>query len=317
MNRSEELEQFKQQINLADYAQSQGYQLDRNKSSQKCLVLKDNQGDKILVGLDQTDNHYFYYSVRDDRDAGSIIDFVQRRKNLNLGEVRKELRPWINRSLSPTEPLNEPAPKPLSASQQRHKILAQFEQFTTIPTHPYLQGRGISPKTTTDSRFEGTIYADSRGNVIFPHRERQGVCGYEIRSPQFKGFSNGGTKGLWVSRSFSKDNCLVICESPLDCLSYHQLFPNPHTRYFATSGTLSQKQKDLLRSAFEKLQAKGGEILVATDNDAAGEKIAQELASIAPKTSRINRSVPRPQKDWNEALVAQIRGERHSLRVRN
>ena len=122
MNRSEELEQFKQQINLADYAQSQGYQLDRKKSSQKCLVLKDNQGDKILVGLDQTDNHYFYYSVRDDRDAGSIIDFVQRRKNLNLGEVRKELRPWINPSPSPTAPVNQPAPQPLPASKERHKI---------------------------------------------------------------------------------------------------------------------------------------------------------------------------------------------------
>jgi len=36
----------------------------------------------------------FIFSVRDDRDKGSIIDWVQHRYGLNLGALRKELRPW-------------------------------------------------------------------------------------------------------------------------------------------------------------------------------------------------------------------------------
>ena len=318
MKRSEELDRFKLEINLVEYAQSVGYEIDRLKSSQNCIVLKDSAGDKILVGVDLTDHHYFYYSVRDERDSGSVIDFIQNRKRLNLGEVRLELRPWLSGSHSPTHSQREPAPLPIPTSKDSHKILAQFESFQASANHPYLNERGITSQTISARRFEGTIYTDHRGNAVFPHRDRVGVCGYEIRNHQFKGFSNGGTKGLWVSRSSPDDQQLVICESPIDCLSYHQLFPNAQTRYFATGGTLSEKQKDLLRTAMERLHSQGGEIVIAVDRDDAGQKITQELKQIAPQTAQIYRHVPNHQKDWNEALQAQIAWERqqHNQRSR-
>lgn len=310
MKRAEELKQFKTKINLVQYAENNGYEIDRNKSSKNCIVLKNNVGDKILVGVDQTNNNYFYYSVKNEKDSGSIIDFIQNRKNLNLGEVRKELRPWINNSYSPISTSRKrPIVKPEPVDKDRPKILAQFESLTAIANHPYLNQRGISSETLTDSRFQGTVYTDSRNNVIFPHRDRQGVCGYEIRNQDFKGFSSGGSKGLWTSRSFSDDLRLVICESPLDCLSYHQLFPQSQTRYFATGGTISEVQKDLLRTAFEKIQAQGGEIIVATDRDEAGQEIARQLKDLAPQTAQISRLVPRHHKDWNEALNAKIEQE--------
>ena len=310
MKRSEELARFKSEINLVEYAQSVGYEIDRNKSSQNCVVLKDSAGDKILVGVDQADSHYFYYSVRDERDSGSVIDFIQNRKRLNLGEVRKELRPWLNGSYSSAYSSREPAPSPTPTSKDAHKILAQFESFQALSNHLYLNQRGITSETISDRRFEGTIYTDRRGNAVFPHRDRVGVCGYEIRNHQFKGFSNGGTKGLWVSRSFSDDQQLIICESPIDCLSYHQLFPDTQTRYFATGGTLSEFQKDLLRTAMERLHSLGGEIVIAVDRDEAGQEMTQELKQIAPQTAQIYRHVPEHQKDWNEALQAQIAWDR-------
>ena len=318
MKRSEELDRFKSEINLVEYAQSVGYEIDRQKSSQNCIVLKDSAGDKILVGVDLSDHHYFYYSVRDERDRGSVIDFIQNRKRLNLGEVRKELRPWLNGSHSPAYSSREPAPSPIPTSKDSHKILAQFESFQAISNHSYLNGRGISQETISDRRFEGTIYTDQRGNAVFPHRDRSGVCGYEIRNHQFKGFSNGGTKGLWVSRSSQDDQRLVICESPIDCLSYHQLFPDAQTRYFATGGTLSEFQKDLLRTAMERLHSKGGEIIIAVDKDDAGQEMTQELKQIAPQTAQIYRHVLEHQKDWNEALQAQIAWDRqqHNQRSR-
>ena len=320
MKRSEELERFKTEINLVDYAQNNGYQPDKKKSSVNCIVLKDNQGDKILIGLDRTDRHYFYYSITNETDKGSIIDFVQKRKNLNLGEVRKELRPWIQQNSNLTNSkVNSKAKnkvdkkseiKLIPTDKNRTQITVQIEQHKTINNHPYLNQRGIKKSTINDPRFKSTIYQDKRNNLIFPHKDREGTCGYEIRNQNFKGFSTGGTKGLWTSKSGSKDKQLVICESPIDCLSYHQLFPNEQTRYFATSGTLSEKQKDLLRTAFENINQKGGEIIIATDRDEPGKKISQELIKIAPKAAQISRHVPNYQKDWNEALQAQIRLER-------
>ncbi len=322
MKRNEELDQFKTQINLVDYAQNNGYQLDKKKSSTNCIVLFDNQGDKILIGLNKTDNHYFYYSLTNETDKGSIIDFVQKRKNLNLGEVRKELRLWINNSHSTKYKVNSKVNNKVTNKSEikltpidrnKYQIIAQIESFQTINNHSYLNQRGINQNTLDNPRFKETIYQDKRNNVIFPHSDREGICGYSIRNQNFKGFSTGGTKGLWTSKSGSKDNKLVICESPIDCLSYHQLFPDDHTRYFSTSGTLSEKQKDLLRTAFEKIDQKGGSIIIATDKDVGGEEISQELTKIAPKTAQISRHVPKYQKDWNEALKAKIERERQQL----
>ncbi len=273
-------------------------------------MLKDNQGDKILVGLNQSDGHYFYSSVKDDRDSGSIIDFIQNRRNLNLGEVRKELRPWINEPSNAFYSPKQATPKLTPSTPDRQKIITQFEEFKAIFTHPYLTQRGISQQTSNDPRFQGRIYTDSRNNVIFPHADREGVCGYEMRNQQFKSFSKGGIKGLWTSNGSPDDTTLVICESPLDCLSYHQLFPDETTRYFATGGTLSEKQKTLLKGVFDKFHNKGGHIMIATDKDEAGKQIEQELRNIAPLTAQINRIVPRHHKDWNETLMAELQRQR-------
>ena len=312
-----ELDKFKTDINLADYAQANGYSIDKKKSSVNYLVLKNPESDKILVGVNQSDGHYFYSSVNNDRDSGSIIDFIQNRRNLNLGEVRKELRPWINAPSNPPYSPKQATPKLTPSTPDRHKIITQFEGFQVIVTHPYLTRRGISQQTSNDPRFQGRIYTDSRNNVIFPHADREGVCGYEMRNQEFKSFSKGGIKGLWASNSSKDDTTLVICESPLDCLSYHQLFPDETTRYFATGGTLSEKQKTLLKGVFEKFHNKGGQIMITTDNDEAGKQIEQELRNLAPSKAQINRIVPRHHKDWNETLMAEIRRQREQEQKRS
>jgi len=65
-------------------------------------------GDKIIIKRN-SNGHSVFFSVRDDGDNGTIIDFIQKRQRLSLGGVRKELRPWIGRP---------PAPRP--AALPRH-----------------------------------------------------------------------------------------------------------------------------------------------------------------------------------------------------
>ena len=48
-----------------------------------------------MVVVTDTGDRGLYFSLNNDRDKGTIIDLVQRCRNLNLGEVRKELRPWL------------------------------------------------------------------------------------------------------------------------------------------------------------------------------------------------------------------------------
>ena len=87
-----ELESFKR-IKLADYAQSLGYVIDRRKSSRGSLMMRNKNGDKIIISL-KPDGHYTYWSPCDDKDNGTILDFLSRRTGMNLGQIRKRLREW-------------------------------------------------------------------------------------------------------------------------------------------------------------------------------------------------------------------------------
>ena len=104
-----QLERFKTDINLVQYAISIGYKYLRNESSSSSAVLRHDTGDLIVVVTDTSDRG-LYFSLTDDRDRGTIIDLVQRRRNLNLGEVRKELRPWLSRGEQGESNLVKPEP---------------------------------------------------------------------------------------------------------------------------------------------------------------------------------------------------------------
>ena len=97
----QELEAFKTLIDLRVFAADQGYALDKRESWRGSSVMRNGGGDKIVVKRDH-DGHYVYFSVRDDRDNGSIIDFVQNRRRSSLGQVRQALRPCSRRWRTPT-----------------------------------------------------------------------------------------------------------------------------------------------------------------------------------------------------------------------
>jgi hypothetical protein len=98
----EELDRFKR-MNLAEYAASRGYRLvrreptrgggSRGSTSSSLLVRHPTTDDKTVVRLDR-DGHWTYFSVRDDRDNGTIVDFLQHRGASAIAQVRHELRGW-------------------------------------------------------------------------------------------------------------------------------------------------------------------------------------------------------------------------------
>src|ERR1700687_5848473 len=90
------LESFKTSIDLRAYAATQGYVLDRKASWRGSAVMRHADGDKVIIKR-EADGHYVYFSVRNEADHRTIIDFAQHRLRLSLGDLRKELRPWMGR----------------------------------------------------------------------------------------------------------------------------------------------------------------------------------------------------------------------------
>jgi hypothetical protein len=78
VNPDSELDAFKQRIDLRQFAASLGYEMDRRESWRGSTVLR-RGADKIVVKRNGN-GHYVFFSVRDDDDHGTLIDFLQRRQ---------------------------------------------------------------------------------------------------------------------------------------------------------------------------------------------------------------------------------------------
>lgn len=310
-SRKDELDLFKRQINLSEFAAAQGYALDRKASSRNSVAMKGPGGDKIIIARDDRSGHWIYFSVADEQDNGTIIDFVDHRERLNLGAIRKELRPWIGQGAGP-EP-RRPAPEAFQQEVEPIKkdlaaILAQFAAMVPLSAgHRYLEEeRGVPRAVLESPLFSGRIYTDRYDNAVFPHHDRGGVCGFEVRNFEFRGFAKGGRKGLWYSNNGPEDTALIIAESAIDALSYHALHGAAQARYFSIAGEMNPMQRELLSGAMRKLP-EGGTVVAATDNDAGGLHLAQAIREIAESTQRPDLGViehrPEVEKaDWNDLL---------------
>ena len=252
----EELENFKTRIDLRAYAASQSYQEDRRNSYQGSTCMRHPASDdKIFIKRD-ADGHYIYFSVRDDRDNGSIIDFLQKRhRGMSLGSVRQELRPWIGQA---------PIPVPVfpvlhKTAKDRLKVEAFYARMRDVADgHPYLERNRALPRSLLDlDRFAGRIRIDDKGNAVFPHFDAQGLSGYELKNIGFTGFASGGTKALWLSHEFPDDHRLVLCESAIDALSQAVLFPDDRTRYASVGGKPNPQQPELIRAAAARMPIGG------------------------------------------------------------
>lgn len=289
-----ELDYFKSAINLVAYAVSQGYKKDAHESSKRSVVLR-LQNDKIVVATNPQ-GYGIYFSVRDTSDHGTLIDFVQNRQRLNLGQLRQHLRHW-NPSFSYCPKDYEPLPSSIDHQQ----IAVRWATMAGINRdHDYLiHHRHLSPQILIDHRFVGTIKTDARNNALFLHRDRHGVSGYEIKNVGFTGFARGGQKALWYTTNLKAAKSIVIVESAIDGLSHAQLHPT-ESAYVSIAGTLSAKQRDLIQGLVIKATARTVEVVVATDNDEPGEQYYADIARLAGSAT-IRRDRP-TYKDWNEEL---------------
>jgi hypothetical protein len=305
MNPDTELDVFKREIDLRQFAVSLGYEVDRRESWRGSTVLR-RDGDKIVVKRNGN-GHYVFFSVRDDSDHGTVIDFLQRRENRSLGSVRQILRPWIGRPAIPPQ-----FPKLEPTSSDRMRVENEYRRMSNALRHPYLEfERRLSADVLSSPRIAGRVRIDRRGNAVFPHFDVAGLCGYEIKNQGFTGFAAGGKKGLWFSHSRPSDNRLVLAESAIDALSHTVLFPDAEdrTRYASLGGKPNAEQPSLVQLTVARLP-EGAEIVAAFDADEAGRLLVKMVRfAVANVVNRTGRNLKflvhlptQDGEDWNQVL---------------
>lgn len=301
---AEELERFKREIDLRAYAQSLGYELDKRDSWKGAFVMRRND-DKIRIKLN-ADGHWIYFSFRDPADNGTILDFAQRRRGRNLGQVRVELRQWAGEPWNPS-PAEQQSTEPVA--KDFWKVRRAWNVMAPVPPHPYLeQVRKIPIEVLLSDRFRGCVRMARNGVAAFPHFDAEGLCGLEFKGPDFKArFIAGGRKGLWFSNRFAGDDALLIFESALEALSHAALCPDERIRYVSTGGYISEQQRPLIAAAIREMPA-GADIVASMNRDVAGQRLAGIVREVFVGTGATDRRFisdhPRDFKDWNDMLKA-------------
>lgn len=268
--------QVKKDLNLVDLVLTLGYQHNRAKSGSDIEKGKfhtfDYQG---KPGLDQVivykapAGDYLYFNRADDRDKGSVIDFLKHRiENPRIDGVvatpGKNI--WASVIENARRFLNMPAVERHTSHQLQQRIEPVQRGDTYVPdflrkTTPltdtaYLRHRGLSPETLASPLFAGRILnhvhtgegKDGRPyqfvNTAFPQLYQNSIVGLEIKANGFKGQAADSlnSSALWLSNTSSKTTTLVVSESAIDALSHYQVKQPTNALYASTSGQVTDNK---------------------------------------------------------------------------
>lgn len=312
-SREAEIEKFKMQINLIEFAERHGFEIDFEKCTTgsvhhaKNVVMKGG-GDTILVSKDSASGVWLYWDTARDtathsKVGGDIVDFVQWQKpelSRNIGKVRVVLREYMGTNHAPITQSHTKKASPQKNFEYVRKFLDERQH---AQTSSYLEGRGISKETLNNPLFSRRILKGFEGAVIFPHHNESGACGYEVRSDTIRLFTDKGVKGLWYSQIPVQVGKIVFTESSIEALSHFQLHQPKNTAYFSAGGNWNVETVGRL---IEKVMHKyaGAEIVAAYNNDRGGHTQADKLEIHA---HAVNRSVkrefpPLAGQDWNDLV---------------
>ena len=295
-NDPNELDRFKRDIDLVDYAQRQGYEVKKEGRRGDWHQLE-KEGEVLIVT--RKDDHQVYLNTGDDRDKGSVIDFAKTRggdgRGLNLGQVRQQLREYLNDGPAPARayasvpdvvrlnalPVGDPNQERQAEEDRRTRLISEVLGVKKeLTDRSYLHSRGIEDKTIDNPAFQGRIFTAQQNehrNTAFPLYNENGLASVEQKNEHYKSLLPLPKNGVWVSHPTNgKDTPverIVVSESAIDSLSHHQLKhaqDNKNTIYIATSGTPTEAQVALIQRVIDKQEPK--EVVLANDRDAGGRQ---------------------------------------------
>lgn len=340
--RKVDFEEFKQRINLVDYAMDQGYIKDQQRSGGNTVTLyKDDAGgrDKVVVYTNQKGGVDIYFNPNDGADKGTVVQFQHRRGTGEWKDTIETLQRYIGQVPDQQRPV-KPAPAADVPQPTREQAVVRSFDLKPLTDTTYLAGRGLSNETIGSVEFENTVfnrtYFDrSRGkqytNTVFPIKNEGGTVAVIVRNEGLKMVEGSRGDGVWISNPKvvapgERADRLVIAENPIDAMAFHQLKPpveGEKRLYLGTAGNLSTGAPDTVQKLIDRYQPK--QIVLANDNDNGGFKnninligrmrypgveqsnnIQAQLAAPTPSQLRLTVSVSYPDQATGKQLVGEL-----------
>ncbi|HOX60111.1 MAG TPA: DUF3991 and TOPRIM domain-containing protein [Verrucomicrobiota bacterium] len=219
--------------------------------------------------------------------GGGAIDLVMHVQQLGFGRALQWLEDRFGTWPS-VQPAFSPASRVLTLPPPSVHHWPRVERYL-------IEQRQLPPLLLTPLVHAGIIYADARANAVFLLGDAPATAvGAELRgttSVSWRGMAPGSRKddGCF-SVSTASAKAIVLCESAIDALSCHALYPA--YRCLSTSGARPDPAwlTGLLHSALS--------VFCGFDADPTGDSMARHMIELHPPIARLRP----PAKDWNDAL---------------
>lgn len=294
-------QQIKERIELPELLTHYGYALQKGEDMGKGKWHVFEGDDKLVVFKGRVGD-WMYFNSQDDRDKGSVVDWMKNRVSTgrvagieqlpgrNMWQsVNDHFRAYLNLPEAERPKLTLPPISETAPGEKFHSIYTK--DCRPLENTAYLESRGITKSTLENPQFAGRILnqlhtvqregmpAKTYVNTAFPAYHEGRVVGLELKGEGFKGQAAESqfARSLWLSKlpEGKPPTHLVVSESAIDTLSYAQMHPGERALYASTSGTLTQNK------IFELKRMMGEEripaIKSAFDNDTQGHHFDTRL----------------------------------------
>jgi len=219
------------------------------------------------------------------RGGGGAIDLAMHLNDLDF----KAAVAWLRRHfLIPPDS----APPPV---RRRFTLPPPDRSRLSAVTHYLIHDRAITPSMMDSLIASGRLYADGRGNAVFPLLGKENTAvGAELRGtgPQrWRGMTPGSQKDLGYFSVDAPDATMVIlCESAIDAISC--LLLHPASLCLSTSGARPNPRW------LSALLSQGLAVFCGFDADDTGDAMAEQMIALHPSIRRLRPS----RRDWNDIL---------------
>lgn len=251
---------------------------------------------------------------------GHLPEFIAEYHDLTATEAKGQLAEFHQ-----ANPQSKRSVKVTAIDTQPFDLKAlHAENQLSAKCHDYLVKKRQIPAGIVDKLVkQGQLMEDTQHhNIVFPWYQNDEIVGADLQGTTYMKEAHQGRhyfKG--IARHSAHDfgwtqvvgqgtpTRAVICEAPIDAISYGQLFPSPEPTLIISLGGV-EKAGVFSNMIAERIMDRGGqlkELVLATDNDAAGRKFIQKFkdAGIQGDNGRVKVTVAIPhEKDWNDDLRA-------------
>jgi len=279
------------EISLVAFLKDNGYTVDTKKSSKTFLVMEDKtDGDTVVVTLKNSKEKWFEHHTR--RSDG-LIEFIKSRIQ-KFGGGSGNVWADVNRVLekymtNPTKTIPEHVE---TKGEKQNFNIHKYKFLKPIYDYILLKRRGLSVDFLQAAAFRGKILNNTYNgqiSTVFPIQDSTGkIQGLDIRVPA-EIVLNGEKIGKFIARDSDLSvsdwtsyiapgtpiNEIIVCESPIDALSYAQLrfktaesFDKSLTQLKALNGSVREYTCGDIRAKIAKHP--GMMLTLANDNDIGG-----------------------------------------------